>query len=459
LADNIVVSFEQESVTLVYASVSGNALTVQKNISMPPSDFSDFLKRERASSFSVVADFPDAAQFTMLLPNLKDIKGKVVHNIIAAEIKKRFPALEKSAFIWHVIGSNAHDGKTMQEIFVYAVREDTLTPITNIFAQCDKTISCLVPGFIALSRLVPDVETLGDRPVLVVAGGSDTKTLMLMKGSALHFVRRIDSSRSGYSPYDIQSINMTINYCRQTLRMNPAKVLFIGLAPSAEQVKEVIVSAELLEKPLSRVEGMDTIPITPVAVLLHAKALMGQSLLPKAYAGYVSTMKMVKASALIFILLACAAIGATVFSAAELFSAQSRLDNAKAAVHRVQSRMDGFAREQAVLERYKTAADFLDTNRPSPALSTLLARLSEVASEELKNLSIQSISAASEGSAITLTLKASAAHERYNDMQKDFDLLKKRLLGTPGTSLTGEKTDLKARSIELRVLFQPDAPK
>ncbi len=444
MAVSVVAHFEHETVRLVYAEVSGNTVTLKKTLVVPLPDFDHYLSKEPVQSFLVTADFNDAYQFSMLVPPLKE---KIAKKIMEAEIRKRFPDLKRFAYFSISTGEVAHEGRKMDERFICAIEESELSPITSLFVRHDKTIVSLLPGYLPISRLAADADD--DQPTLLIAATPQAKTILLVKNNALLFVRQLESAESGYTAFDIQNINMTVNYCRQSLRLNPAKAVFIGTAPDRELLADLIVRPEIPQDVFDRFSGMDTAFLVPVAALLHGAALKQMSVLPEAYCTYLRDRKLLVACTVFFCVVACLAIALTAYRTAEIFSVRARIDSLKAELTRVQPKADEYERQRAAYQPQSRLTAFLRSAESAPDFSRPFVRLAVIGGTGMQDVNLEALKVNADGAFLLVTLRGTFAGEKFSAMQDTFVSLKQIAKESPGAEIVAEKMELKGRAFEV----------
>lgn len=451
LAHNVVVSFERDQVKIFHVEAAGASLSLTKSLSIPFSDFSAYLKRETASSFIVTAVFSDAYQYTLQHPVLKPA---FMQKILEAEIRKRFPDLKEFAFFSIPVGELVQDNKKMLESFIYAVGVEELSRITTPFAENNKTITALVPDFLPVSYLLPASAEYQDETVLMIASVADERILLLFRQHALVFVRRVTALSPEYSSIDIQNINMTVNYCRQTMRLNPARAVFVGAAPEAALAAELILPAETLTMTPDRAAGIPSDSIGPVAASLYGARCKSFSLLPPEYRDYLSQRRILRLIAVACGVISCLALAFIVWRGIELVSLKNRCEHLRAELSRGEALFRAYQQERAAFQPYRPVVDFLNAAHSVPNPAVLLARLAALGHPDFERVRIHAATAKSEADAMSIVLKGSLADTEFTAMHKHFLHLKQTIQGIQGAQIMNEKVELKSRSFELAVKFQ-----
>jgi hypothetical protein len=124
LARQIAVSFENEVIRIVYASLRRGNLIIKKTLVLRDEEFDEFLKKEKARHFTIVCDFKTFYQDILLLPPVKE---RFFKNIVEAEIRRKAPEFKDCSFFYVILGSRMHEGRKMHETLVFAVNNYDLS--------------------------------------------------------------------------------------------------------------------------------------------------------------------------------------------------------------------------------------------------------------------------------------------------------------------------------------------
>src|SRR3990172_1585264 len=220
MKDTVVVSFENQKIRVVYASLKGRSHFIKDVLTLDDSQFQDFLKRDKTKEFIVVSNFRQAYQDTIHIPV---VKKKYLGKIIEIEIRKKCPYRDFS-YLYHLSGEKIIENRKTLEIFVIAVENSELLNLINRFTDMGKTVNAVYPDVFSLSSMI---RTDG-KYALCISGAGMNKNLSLIRDRKIVFVREANSMEADMTDFDMRSIEMTVNYCRQTLRINPAFVVLTG---------------------------------------------------------------------------------------------------------------------------------------------------------------------------------------------------------------------------------------
>lgn len=216
----VAVSFEGQKIKVVYAGVKGGETNVTDALTLDESRLDDFLEKEKADEFIVVKNFPGAYQELFQVPAAKK---KYLARIIGMEISKRCGFKDFSS-IHFLLDEKVVENRKVFDVFAFAVRSDELAEIINRFAVKGKKVGAIYPDIFSIASMVGDQ----DKSALCVAQSGEGKSLFLIKGGKVVFVREARTLENGVTDFDMQNIEMTVNYCRQTLRTNPSAVFLAG---------------------------------------------------------------------------------------------------------------------------------------------------------------------------------------------------------------------------------------
>src|SRR3972149_6094679 len=220
MKDSVVVSFESQKIRVVYASLKGRSHFIKNVLTLDDAQFQDFLRRDKTKEFIVVSNFKQAYQDTIHIPV---VKKKYLGKIIEIEIRKKCPYRDFS-YLYHLSGEKIIENRKTLEIFVIAVENSELLNLINRFTDMGKMVKAVYPDVFSLSSMI---RTDG-KYALCVSGAGMNKNLSLIHDRKIVFVREANSMEADMTDFDMRNIEMTLNYCRQTLRINPALVVLTG---------------------------------------------------------------------------------------------------------------------------------------------------------------------------------------------------------------------------------------
>ncbi len=464
LANRIAVSFEDEVVKIVYASLSHGSLTVRKTLLLKDEEFDDFLARERHREFIVVADFKLAYYDILCLPPAKD---KYIRRLVESEIRKRNPELKDFSFSYSVLGETLRESRKALEVFFYAVNNADLYQIIRRFDKYGKTVKSLFPVAAALSRLINALPISGDEPQLCIAETGLNKTLFLVKGGKLHFIRTANALESGIHDFDVHDINMTLNYCRQTLRIAPSSVLLLGsvclgydaamgfAVPSASMLLPDGLPGQCVYIPeniLARRE--DVMPFAaPIAALLPYSTADAFNILPGQYEFMKLQKKGLAFCTVCFILLSLIGLWYLRTKTSEISRLKGEAGLIRTEISMMESSRRNYDMHNAELMKYMPMINFLNSVNSAPDAQKALLSLSSLKEPRNQAVDIKTLTVAVDSGALKLTLKGNIEAEKYADIDKHYLTLVDELRRLKGMTVVSDTLDMKNKSFQIEARY------
>ncbi|MBF0505610.1 MAG: hypothetical protein HQL09_02140 [Nitrospirae bacterium] len=464
MANRIAVSFEDEVVKVVYASLSHGSLTVRKTLLLKNEEFDDFLAGERHREFIVVADFKVSYYDILFLPPAKD---KYLRQIVYSEIRKKNPELKDFSFSYSVLGETVRESRKALEVFFYAVSNADLYQIIQRFDKYRKTVKSIFPIAAALSRLVNALPVAGDEPQLCIAETGPNKTLFLVKGGKLHFIRTANALETGVHDIDVHDINMTVNYCRQTLRMTPSSVLLLGgvclgydaamgfNVPSASMLLPFGIPGACVYIPekifARREEAMDF--VSPIAALMPYKSADAFNILPRQYEFLTLQKKGLALCTVCFILLSLIALWFLRTKISEISRLKGEAALLRTDISMMESGRRSYDMHYAELMKYMPLINFLNSVNSAPDAQKALISLSSLKEPHNKAVELKALTVTVDSGALKLVLQGNIEAEKYADIQKHYRTLVDELRRLKGMTVGSDTLDIKNRKFQIEARY------
>lgn len=454
MARQIVVSFENEVIRIVYASLRRGNLIIKKTFVLRDEEFDEYLKKEKARYFTIVCDFKSFYQDILLLPPVKE---RFFKNIVEAEIRRKAPEFKDCSFFYTILGERIQEGKKMRETFVFAVNNYDLSQIIDRFDRYGKEISAIYPAVFTIAQLVNFSYGITDEPILCVAESESGKILLLMKDGKPYFMRTAQSFERGLHDIDVQSINMTANYCRQTLRLTPSRAILIGTACSKyETTMDLLLPVLCMEPPSNIIASRETITdfIIPMSAMLDIKGMEDGNLLPESYRS-VCRQKTILAyyTALLLIL---SAIGMVYLKMilSETADLKRKIASLRAEIKGMESIRIGYENKKIEFDKIAPLIDFINTMNSSPDIQKALVAMSSIKELYWKELNIGSIDINPEGNMVRIKLKGSIAAANFVAMQQTYQNLVEAIRKAEGIEMVSDKIDIKDKGFQIELKYR-----
>lgn len=464
MAVQIAVSFENEVIRIIYASLRRSNLLIKKTLVLKDEEFDEFLKKEKARQFTVVCDFKTFYNDVILLPPVKE---KFFRNIIEAELRKRSPELKDFSFFYEILGERMHEGRKVMEAFVFAVNSYDLSQIIDRFDRYDKKITAIYPAAFTIAQLVNSSYGITEDPILCVAESASGKILLLMKDGKLYFIRAAQSFESGIHDIDVQSINMTANYCRQTLRLVPSQAILIGTACSKyETTMDMLLPALCMRPPSNIVAPGEIITdfIIPISAIDGSRKLKVESrkmkrkkdsgnLFPEKYRGLNRQKMILKYYTALFLILSVIGMVYLKIKLSEIADMKRKIESLHAEIRAMEPVRIGYENRKMDLDKIASLINFINTNNSSPDIQKALIALSSIKELHGKDINISSIDINPDGSAVYIKLKGSVTAANFTAMQQAYQNLVRSIKKTEGMEMVSDKIDIKDRGFQIELKY------
>ncbi|MCS7203422.1 MAG: hypothetical protein NZ809_03110 [Thermodesulfovibrio sp.] len=262
-----------------------------------------FLKQKKIKKVVISQFYPELLSIKIPIPfTEKPLKSKkIIEGLIKTELIKRFRELDNISYQYEIVETEARAW-----IRVYLISDKELETINSLILN-DIEIIGNYPTFMILRAFVSSLYKFDTFCQLICLVSDKRRYLFLFYGKEMVFQRGYESEETALNSDDIININMTISYSIQNLRLNPEKLIFIGVEPT--EISGISVSSEFLniDKNLAQ-------PGYLVTTLLKEfeKKLKGKEFLSKEYKSFSKTKLSFKyAFFTAFLLLAVSSVYAT----------------------------------------------------------------------------------------------------------------------------------------------------
>lgn len=440
MSASIVISLEGQSARIVYGAAVSGVVTVKDALVIPIEKLDDFLSRERASEFTIVNHFTDPFQDVISVPA---VKKRLLRKIIEIEVRKK-SGFSDFSFIHTVIGTRATDQGKKTDVFVFAVRNDEAAAIIERFASRNKTVKALYPDVFILSRAV----ALKDEDVLCVSASGNKKVFSLVKDGSLQFTREVLSNTPELSSFDIQNLDMTVNYCRQSIRVMPSLVMFAGRLGHGDQAAAIRgVHTACFRPAVSSIMAREALAdfSTPVLALEPADAF---DISPAPYRADKLKTRLLKYSSITFAAMAAFLAVMSYSALRDAGAAKQDLQASLATLPDIDAVVSTHEARKTEFERYVPFIETISRAAAAPDPAVIMAALSSLDTERI-TLSLINITP-SEG-ALRLRLEGSVRASSYASTQSYFEKLADSFKKIKGAQIVEQRLMIKDRNFLLEV--------
>ncbi|MBF0558695.1 MAG: hypothetical protein HQL08_07945 [Nitrospirae bacterium] len=454
MANRIAVSFEDDSVRVLYASTQGRNVRIRKTLLLKNEEFDAFLAGEKAREFIVVSDFKVSYSDLLTLPPAKD---KYLGRIVESEIRKKNPELKEFSFSYTVLGETVREGRRVKEVFFFAVNNVDLLQIIQRFDKYKKTVKYIYPFAAALSRLINVLDVEQDEPQLCIAEVGLNKTLFLVKKGKIHFIRTAQAMEAGIHDLDVHDINMTVNYCRQTLRMTPASIFLLSnVCTNYDASMSFAVPASCVLLPSSIQAGREdaTDYLAPIAAVLPGGETDSISVLPRQYALLAMQKKIVNSFAALFIFLSLAGLWHLKKDVTEILRLKREAVMLRTDIRDMVSNRQSYEMLTRQLGEYLPMISFVNTINAVPDIQAALISLSSVKTLRGDALQLNSASVTAAAGVLNMQLNGSLKAGKFADTNRHYRALIDEIKALKGVTVSSDGMDINSRNFHVEIQYR-----
>ncbi len=398
---SVVVSFEGENIKVIYASFKREKVFVNDALSLNDGQFDSFLDKEKTKEFTVINNFKDFYQDVILVP---PVKNRYLKKIIDSEIRKKVPFQDFSS-LHTLLGERVVENRKMREVFFYAVRNSEINNIIGRFADRGKIVRSVYPDIFPLAAMAG----AADRTVLCVSETGQDKNLFLAVNGRVWFARSVRSIGPGLNEDDLQILDMTLNYCRQTYRVNPSHIVTIGsVCGSYNLDMESTIPAACLVPPqtVSAANDVALRFISPISALFAKKEF---DICPREHRNFYLARKFLQNSAAVLASLSVITAIYAGFLAKNVLEARSLLAQLRTSVPAVEA-WTSYRAKKSEFEAYAPLLSVLRVEASAPDITRFFLSLAE---SETRNINLDSITLNIKGDVMISGVEGSVKARSY----------------------------------------------
>jgi hypothetical protein len=451
LSKQIAVSFEGGQVKVAYGSRRNGTLVVTRTLLVKDEEFDFFLSQEKINDFIVVFSFQTFYQDVLLLPPVEE---KYLDTLLAAEIRKNAPELKEFVFFSKVIRDKVHEGRQVKEIFVFAADPSEISPLLERFSRQGKRVRHIYADVLAASYLIVDAAKVQEKTMMCMVDKEGHKVLFLTRDGKVIFVRNIQSRGRGIDQYDMNNVNMTVNYARQTLREHPDELIILSTS------KDKISPVDGLALPASVYQYPPNIMITdedstefalPIAGLLIGKRSAKESLLPKTYQGTILQERILRYASVVFLIVSFLCIGYIISGWNQARQIRTMIDPLKIEIGGKVKAYEEFESRNRELQEILPYINFLNRESATPDIQKSLTVLQTLNRDKVK---VKEIEINNTGQALVLSIKGHIAANTYGELQSRFTKLVDDIKSAKGVQALSQKLDLVSKDFNVEMTWK-----
>ena len=447
MGKTVAVSFEGNDVKILHTSLKGNTLSIIKSEIIDEKEFDDYLSKSRAKEFLVSYNFIETMHDTITVP---PVKAKFLEKVIDSKISKVTKRRDLT-YITFQIGEKLAGNKKELEIYFFGVSNDELKDVIDRFHRQDKVVRAIYPSLFSAAALIR--RSFKEESVLgALNTGNETGVFFLKKGD-IHFIRNYESTEPTLTDFDIQNINMTINYCFQNLRTNPSSVLMLGGLTSSSEITFTTTS------PLASFFKPDDIQcsremfsefLLPIASVYASKE---SNIMSRDFKNINALRSYMAYAAALFIIIAVLALGFSLYSGSGISDKRNKIKEASMALLNVDNIYTEYQERTENTDKLMTMVNYM--NQSSPDLGELLRKIGSISSS---NITFKSIEAKMDrDNKFIVLIKGISSVDSYSSLQTSFEEMIDIIKGITHAKVNSSDLNISNQSFSIEIEYKTSA--
>ncbi|MDD2851523.1 MAG: hypothetical protein PHY09_06425 [Desulfuromonadaceae bacterium] len=400
-------------------------------------------------------------QFNQDIIHLPPAAAKHYEKLVRGEVLRLHPELTAFSFMYHIIGDSMIDTKPFNKIAVFSYADAFLADFMSELNTAEMATSAIYPAPYVIQKLALSTCSADpDQPCIVIASLQGEKFFLVSENGELEFVRKIPSLYDSLLPDDTNNINMTVDYCFQSLRLRPIEAVMLNQPKFSLDLSHLVsipfraaLPPELTDLPAYIVQEY----LAPVAAALHAvTSPRTGNILPSGYTRDAVHKKIFAGATLFMALLSL--VAALLF--VKEFMAVSRL---KSSISGIKTELRDSAQELAAFRalekdvgQFKQPLELINKHNASANPATALAALHLPVSEDYQ---IKSVSVQNGVGWTNIRIEGTLNGSGYSNTQALYEKFVAQVAQLPGLTAVSGNVDVKLKSVNIQARYIDKGPK
>lgn len=444
--------FDGSIIQAVKLRLAGNTVEIKYARTFPVEEFYDYLSSCKEKSCVICCNPPIFYQDTLHLPPAAE---KFYDKLVRNEIRNAHPDLTSFSFFHHIIGESSIEGKPHCKIAVFSYPDKFLSDLIHRISHFGIKVSRIFAAPYSIFRLAlttcsPDFW----QPRIFIANVPGEKLHLVSENSELAFIRKTPSRDESILPEDATNINMTLDYCIQSLRIRPVETVYLNpvrlaghfLPPVSVPFREEL-PPQLSDTPYDIIHNY----LAPIAGALHSvESPRIGNILPSDYASSVLHRRVLAAATFIIIAM-------IMLLAMLLVTEQLAINELKTKAGRMRTELSGSANELATFRKLdsevtqlKQPLELVKMHNSSLNPAAALAELNLPSSQAyiIKAVTIQN----GDGG-LNLQIDGIIISSDYSTTQSNYEKLVSNIRALAGYAVLSGKVDIKQKNFSIQARY------
>lgn len=453
MSDVLSFYFDGAIVQAVKVRITGIAATAEEARTFPYEELDDFLSTCREKNCIICCNPQFFYQDIVHLP-----PNAIKHydRLIRSEIQSMHPDLTSFSLFHHTVGESIIDAKPFSKIAVFCYQDDFLSDFISSLGRFGKKVVRVYSAPYAIFRLALTTCTTDlDHPRIFIASLPGEKLLLVCENNELEFIRKIPSLNSTLLPEDSNNINMTVDYCFQSLRVKPSEAVIINpheLPEDLSPLLSVPFRATLPRKLTGIPPYVIQDYIAPVAAALHyADAPRSGNILPKEYSAFMMRRKLLTTMTMIMVVLILLLGGFLVKELATNNELNSKISRIRTGLSGSANELAAFRKLDEEVIRLKQPLEIVNKHNTSLNPAAALAALNLPESREYV---IREVTVQNSDTGINVQLQGAINASIYSDTQEVFEKFVARFAKLSGYSIVSSAIDIRQKTFSIQARYK-----
>jgi len=448
---------DDSMVQAVNVSVANGMITAVHDVrSFPHEELGAYLLSRRLKTCILCCNPTFFYQDTF---NLPPTASRFYENLIRVEVQKSHPDLQTFTFFYRTIGDVTIDGFLLNRVAVFSYTDDSLSEYISLFSRHGKTISKIYAAPYPIFKLAaPSCLDDPNTPRFVIASIPNEKMILLSMNGEPAFIRRIPSADAELHGADTENINMTIDYCFQSLRIRPAEALLLNIHESLTEPRQQIgIKIRLASLPPLAALAPDMAEnfIAPLAAALHyADTPSLCDITPADYVTFTQGKKYLSVAIMVLFVISTILCGLILTERLAISDLKSTVAITRGQLAKAGEELESYRKLDDEAKKFGRPIE--DLNKLS-ALISPAAALAPLYTLNSPACSLRQLSTQKGDGFIGVHLEGDLRAGSYGETQRIYEETLARLIRIPGYAINSSTVDINKKSFVIEARFSSGA--
>lgn len=448
MSDVLSLYFDGVIIQALTVCTSGYSVTVKSALTFSYDELDAYLSFSKENNCILCCNSPTFYQDIIHLP---PAVVKHYDNLIRVEVLKAHPGLTNFTISHRIVGETSIGGKLFNKIVAFSYTDDAVAGFLSTFNRHDKLVSNVYAAPYAVFRLAntPHAGDIGQARLFIAALPGE-KLLLVSNNNELEFIRKMPSSEVALRVEDANSINMTLDYCVQSLRVNPLEAVMLDPSENYEELSPLF-SVPFRTAMLPRLANIpdDTVRdyLAPLAAALHhAESPKNGDIRPKDYISFSKNKKRLSVVSMLLIASILLLSGYLLTGLVVKSDLKENINKLRIDLSGENVEMATYKKLDAEVNLLKQQIDFINKHNTSLDPTTALAMLSLPPSNKY---SVKKVAIQSQGSFLNVQIEGDITASDFTETQATFEGIVGQLSKIPGYIISSSSVNIKQKSFSV----------